>query len=327
MLRIHFTSDDLTNVRIARRPDPLWEIVCSVSRLQTRDGAVLFDPWRRAAATLVRRDGAAREAVAALRSLVPYAGYFPDFLTPPAEDPSEDLHSGIDQVLTTPRPRLRQELTLLATGGAHPWTGAELARGDVTALRALRGYLCTYHREFIAPMSNRIGAATAADMSLRTRALMDGGTRAMLNTLRPMATWEPPVLTVDYPVARDLYLNGRGLLLVPSYFCWRRPVALADDRLRPVLVYPVDNPFSLPSAHQVPLSRLLGSTRAALLHEAAVRVCPTTSELSAATGMSLSTVSEQLAVLRDGGLLVSRRDGKHVLHAATPLGCRLLGCP
>ncbi|MGW2084234.1 hypothetical protein [Streptomyces sp. NPDC001880] len=94
MLRIHFTGRDLENVRIARRPDPLWEIVCSLCRLQNREGALAFDPWRQAAGGLLRRGGAARDAASALRSLVPRAAYFPDFLTPPVEGGPDELATG-----------------------------------------------------------------------------------------------------------------------------------------------------------------------------------------------------------------------------------------
>ncbi|MGW0561714.1 hypothetical protein ACWDZ4_14150 [Streptomyces sp. NPDC003016] len=44
-----------------------------------------------------------------------------------------------------------------------------------------------------------------------------------------MVVWRPPVLEVDHPVGRDLQLEGRGLLLIPSYFCWRRPITLIDE--------------------------------------------------------------------------------------------------
>lgn len=323
MLRIHFTGADLENVRLARRPDLLWEIVCSVCRLQTREEPLAFGPWRRVAGTLLRQGGTALKSASALRSLVPNAAYFPDFLTPPSENAVDDLRVGVDRVLTTPRRRLRQEMTLLSASGARPWAGAALARGDVPALTALGRHLRTYYEQFLAPVWGRVGAATAADLALRTRALVDGGNHALLNSLRPMAVWESPVLTVDYPVDRDLYLGGRGLLLVPSYFCARRPVALADDGLRPVLVTPVDRACSWPTASPRTLSRLLGSTRAALLYEAAVRES-TTSELAEATGASLPSASQQLAALRDGGLVVSRRDGKCVRHTATPLGRQLL---
>ncbi|MFE6104870.1 DUF5937 family protein [Streptomyces laurentii] len=326
MLRIHFTSDDLATVRIARSPDPLWEIVCSLFRLQAREGALAFDPWRRTVGELVRRSATARGAASALHSLVPRAAYFPDFLTPPVEGGPADLQTGIDRVLATPRRRLRQELALLSEGGGQPWAGAELARGDVPTLTALGANLRTYYAEFIAPLWGRISAATAADLALRTRAVVDGGTQALLNSLRPMMTWESPVLAADYPVERDLHLQGRGLLLVPSYFCWRRPITLADDDLQPVLIYPVDRTRA-PDASLPSLRRLLGSTRAALLHEAASLACATTSELADATGVSLPSVSQQLAVLRESGLVASRRDGKRVIHATTPLGCRLLGRP
>ncbi|MEV8312170.1 hypothetical protein AB0P36_33920 [Streptomyces flavidovirens] len=85
MLRIHFTGQDLENIRIARSPDPLWEIVCSICRLQTKEGPLAFDPWRRVVRARIRRGGAPRWAAQALRTLVPYATYIPDFLTPPVE--------------------------------------------------------------------------------------------------------------------------------------------------------------------------------------------------------------------------------------------------
>ncbi|CAM5330646.1 ArsR family transcriptional regulator OS=Streptomyces alboniger OX=132473 GN=CP975_34895 PE=4 SV=1 [Streptomyces alboniger] len=324
VLRIHFTGRDLASICLAQRPDPLWEIVCSLCRLQTREGAVTFGPWRTAARDRARRSEPVRAAVTALRTLVPRAAYFPDFLTPSVGNKPCDLASGIDRVLMTPRHRLRHELSLLAAGGGKPQSGTELARGDITALTELGDNLRTYHQQLIAPLWNRIGAAVAADTALRTRALADGGIRALFGSLRPMAVWEPPVLTVDYPIDRDLFLYGRGLLLVPSYFCWKRPITLAEDHLQPVLIYPVAKPPASSVASRASLTRLLGSARAALLHGLAARACASTSEVADATGLSLPSVSQQLAILRDGGLVASRRDGKRVLHAVTPLGRRVL---
>lgn len=46
----------------------------------------------------------------------------------------------------------------------------------------------------------------------------------------------PPVLEVSYSkraADRYLYLNGRGLTLVPSYFNWGDSVAMADSDCRP----------------------------------------------------------------------------------------------
>lgn len=326
MLRIHFTGPDLENIRLARGPDPLWEIVCSICRLQTREGALAFDPWRREVRARLGRDGAARRVAAALRSLVPYAAYFPDFLTPPVEGDGVGLRDGIERVLATPRRQLHREIALLAASGGRPAAGAALARGDVSALKQLGSGLRAYDEAFLAPARSRIGTAVGADLAWRTRALVTGGTRALLATFRPMAVWRPPVLEVDYPVGRDLHLEGRGLLLVPSYFCWRRPITLVDASLRPVLVYPADKTvLPAPATDFAALTGLVGTTRAALLHEAAARECGTTSELAVAVGVSLPTASQQLAVLREAGLLTTRRVGRHVLHAVTVLGLRLLG--
>lgn len=52
------------------------------------------------------------------------------------------------------------------------------------------------------------------------------------------AGWRSSVLTARYPVDWDLYLNGRGLALVPSAFCWQYPITLIDPELPPALVYP-----------------------------------------------------------------------------------------
>jgi DNA-binding transcriptional ArsR family regulator len=326
LLRIHFTGQDLENIRVARSPDPLWEIVCSVCRLQNQEGRLAFGPWRREVHGRIRRGGAPRRAATALRSVVPFATYIPDFLTPPIEGESVGLEDGIDRVLATPRRQLRQELELLTASGGNPFAGAALARGDTEALTLLGGILRTYHESFIAPVWDRIDAVVSADVARRSRALVTGGTRALLDTFRPMAVWQPPVLEVDYPVERDLHLEGRGLLFVPSYFCWRRPITLVDATLRPVLVYPADKTV-VPASAAGPaeLARLLGPTRAALLYEAAAFDCSTTSELAVTVGVSLPSASQQLTVLREAGLLASRREGKYVLHTTTPLGRRLLG--
>ncbi|MFD4365324.1 hypothetical protein [Streptomyces anulatus] len=123
---------------------------------------------------------------------MPYATYFPDFLTPPVESGSISVAAGIDRVLSTPRRQLRSEMALLAASGEKPFAGAALALGDVEALRLLGDGLRTYHEAFLAPAWDRIGSAAGADVSWRSRALVTGGTRALLDTFRPMAVWLRP---------------------------------------------------------------------------------------------------------------------------------------
>ncbi|RDG34190.1 ArsR/SmtB family transcription factor [Streptomyces corynorhini] len=332
MLRIHFTGRDVETLRIADRPDPLWEIVCSLCRLQDRWGRIAFEQWRRETVGRLLPGEAVWHAVRGLYDLVPgRSTYFPDFLTPPVVPGLNGLHAGIDRVLSTPRDRLHTEIGLLTTSTKTvPAAAGQLARGDTAALKRLGDDLLTYHDTFVAPLWPRIETAVAMDVARRTRALVTGGTRGLLETFRPVITWRSPVLWADYPVDRDMYLEGRGLLLVPSYFCWRRPITVVDQDLQPVLVYPVDK-LLVPAAGTGPaapasgLAKLLGPTRAALLHETAARDCVSTSALAGLALVSLPSVSQQLAILRDAGLVASRRDGKYVRHSVTPLGRRLLG--
>ncbi|WP_349307867.1 MULTISPECIES: helix-turn-helix transcriptional regulator [unclassified Streptomyces] len=259
-----------------------------------------------------------------LQLLIPATGYIPDFLTPP--DTGTDLYAGLDQVRGTPRGRVVRELTLLAESRSVPKGTAALGRPGADGLASLTGALTTYHRALVQPFWTGIRTAVDNDVGRRARTLLEGGTQALLDGLRPLARWNSPVLEVDYPVDRDLHLEGRGLQLVPSYFCWGRPTALADPHLDPVLVYPVAKvPFDGAGVTESGLVRLLGRTRAAVLAEVANRNTRTTSEVAQAVGVTLPSVSYQIGVLRDGGLVASRRDGKYVLHSATPLGLRLLG--
>lgn len=263
-----------------------------------------------------------------LCSLVPFSPYFPDFLTPTGEGRGFGLDESVDRVLSTPRRRIAREIGLLTASGGSPCTGKALARGEREALHLLGTALREYHASFVAPVGQEMEGAVRADVDWRSRAMREGGIEAMWATFGPMARWQSPALEVGYPVDRDLHLDGRGLLLVPSYFCWRRPVTLVDTSLQPVLVYPVEKPLpAVSAAGPAELSGLIGPTRAALLRQAASLAWYSTSEMASATGISLSSASQQLAVLRRTGLLTSRRDGKHVLHSATPLGRRLLGDP
>nr|WP_119290667.1 winged helix-turn-helix domain-containing protein [Streptomyces sp. YIM 130001] len=315
MMRIHFTAEDLARTQVADGADPLWETVLSLHSLQERRP----DP-----VLAGRRPASLARPLSMLLPLVPPRGYFPDFLTPGAG--SAGLDAGLDAVLSTPRTRLRSELTTLTGRDSPvPWTRS-LADGGAPALRRLTGSLREYHDAALGPHWTRIVRRTAADRALRLHALWQGGSEAMLRTYGPSMRWRPPVLEVDYPVDRDLHLDGRGLLLVPSYFC-RGPVALANPELPPVLVYPAstdgqvtDSDLRLPLTPC--LARLIGHTRAAVL-ESLSSDC-TTTELAQRAGVALSTASEHAAVLRSAGLVSSVRERNVVRHTLTPLGSALL---
>ncbi|WP_069766702.1 helix-turn-helix transcriptional regulator [Streptomyces sp. LUP47B] len=323
MLRIHFTDADLARVHVASRPDPLWEIFFSLIRFQRRRGLWSYAAWHRTTRAALHGEGLAPAVRNVLLPLYPVGTYFPDFLTP--GEASEGLEAGLDAILGVPRRRVLRELSILDQVSGAPAWARQLA--DDEARREFVRTIRTYHDVAILPHSDHIQAHVDADRSLRARALLDGGTDGLLAGLGPYMRWRRPTLEVDYAEDRDLYLQGRGLTLVPSYFCWGGPVSLADSGLPPVLAYPLRHaaPRTDDADAQdcrAPLAALLGGTRAVILQATATGA--TTSELARAAGVSVASATRHTTVLRDAGLLVSHRHGQAVLHALTPTGAALL---
>jgi DNA-binding transcriptional ArsR family regulator len=306
---------DLSKVRMATRPDALWETTLSFHRLRDRRGSTVFGKWR--TATRPRLNGEVR----LLATVIPPRGYFPDFLTP-SQQSSEPygIDAGIEALRDTPLRRIRAELALL---GAERREAGRTSDGCTESLGRLIGALRSYHRAAIEPYWPHIQASVEADRAVRGRALLDGGAEELLASLPPMIRWRAPVLEADYPVDRELHLDGRGLLLQPSYFCRVTPVVYRDPQLPPVLVYPVTHSRAPVFAEQGPwLGRLLGNTRSTVLR--AIGNGCTTSELARRAGVSLASASQHACVLREAGLIHTLRHGSSVLHTLTPLGGSLL---
>ncbi|MFH8480870.1 ArsR/SmtB family transcription factor [Streptomyces sp. NPDC018055] len=332
MLRIHVSRLDLSRVRMATRPDAMWETILSFHRLRDRRASTVFGKWR--TETRARLNGEAQ----LLSAVVPPRGYFPDFLTPSQEGAEPfGLDVGMEALRDTPADRIRRELDLMAAGRRRGGRGpggpgagritaalpAALSEGRAEPLARLIGALRSYHDAAVEPYWPHIRASVEADRAVRGRALLDGGADGLLATLPPMIRWRAPVLEVDYPVDRDLYLDGRGLLLQPSFFCRSTPVVYRDPSLPPVLVYPVTHTGAPEFAEPGPwLGRLVGHTRSAVLQSIG-NGC-TTSELARRAGVSLASASQHASVLREAGLVLTLRHGSSVLHTLTPLGGSLL---
>jgi DNA-binding transcriptional ArsR family regulator len=315
VLRVTFTDRDLARVRVAKAADPLWEITNSLHRLQTRSGRWAFAQWHRRTCDELVTSGFGRTVRSMLVPLLPRAAYFPDFLTP--WQASDGLEAGLDAILDIPRTRVTREIQQLARMRRAPTWIHRVADGDMRqeVVDALR----TYHQRVISPDDTAIRAAVDGDRAMRARAILEGGTEGLLESFRPTMRWRPPVLEVDYPFARDIALTGDGLLLVPSYFCWRYPVALADPDLPPVLIYPLlpGDPVCGGSA-----ATLMGSTRANVLR--ATTSGMTTGDIARMVGITDQTVSHHLNALRGSRLVTTLRNGSTVLHVRTPLGAAVL---
>lgn len=323
VLRIRFTFDDICNTRVVSGPDPLWEIVGSMHRLQTTQGHDQHSEWHRQ----LRRDLARERLGPAVREtllpLMPRAAYFPDFLTPPAVT---DIGAGVERILHTPTTRLRHELKRLELPpSVQPWAD-DLAAGRAEAVKRLGAVLHRWFEVALAPQWEAVDAAVAAERSVRAAKVLNGGAGHILDDLGPTVSWDAPILSISgYPTDRELDLNGRGLTLIPAYFVWRTPITLADPDLQPMLVYPALRDATPEPPRDRDLAPLLGRSRLAVLRLTAPGA--TTSELARRAGISPATASQHATVLRNAGLIASRRHGNLMLHTLTDLGARLLADP
>ncbi|MFJ4095407.1 ArsR/SmtB family transcription factor [Kitasatospora sp. NPDC089913] len=328
MLRIRFTHDDLTRVRIARAPDPLTETVLSLSLVQARDvGGVALEGWR----SMTRKR--LRPELRVLFELATAAGV--------TEAPEAFLHAGtgsltdsLEQTWSLPRQLWAADLAALEyLRPTVPRWVRELHRGDREWRGLVRRRLREYHAFAVAPYWSQLLAANHTERAARAMAAVDTGLDGLLGTLHPDVRWESPVLSVPCPVDADLNLRGAGILLVPTFF-WPEPLVLTDNRGpdHPVVLhYPLARDLATyrtvwaAAASAEPegaLVALLGATRARTLR--AVADPAGTAELARRTGTSPATASHHASVLRSAGLLTTERSGPGVRHVLTPLGQALL---
>jgi predicted transcriptional regulator len=240
------------------------------------------------------------------------------------------LEPGLRAIATTSPDRLRVDLRRLAERSAAPRWSRPLADGDQYLLRQLTSGIRRYHKRAIGPFWTAIRRQVDADLARRSPAYLTTGFGGLVARLHPEMCWRSPTLEVGIGrIEADVELSGRGLRIIPSYFCWQHPIVLRDSRLRPVLVYPIaQSPLSAAETPDLAagLTALMGRTRTAVLQTVARGACSTTT-LAERAGISRASASEHARVLHQAGLIITRRNGLAVEHTITPTGLSLLGAP
>jgi DNA-binding transcriptional ArsR family regulator len=318
MLRIHFDSEDLARTTVAPSADVLWEILLGLHAIQERNEEIALDGWRRR----VRPNIPA--SFRPLLEIAPPHGYSADFITPTRG--TGDLDEGIDQILGTTRKELARDFTEFGRQGGRPFISRSLDARD--AVRRVAHDIRRFFSVAIAPYWKQISRDVEAERTRLVQTLADHGVERLLGSLHPYARWEYPVLHVDHYVDQDLHLEGRGLVLVPSFFCRHHPITLRDPEMPPLVVFPIarrtwlGKPDLDESDRSEPLEGLLGRTRTTVL-KTSMTGC-STSDIARAAGISPASVSHHTKVLREAGLITTRRDGYSVCHEITDLGLSLL---
>ncbi|WP_409465280.1 winged helix-turn-helix domain-containing protein [Amycolatopsis sp. GA6-003] len=300
-LRIHFTDDDFGRTRRRTGPDPLWELVLSLTALQSRRPAGGPRVWSARARKQLRREGllphprpvpALELRTRAVKALPPggqsgagEAAVRRTGALRPADRRREIGPVAGDGVVHVEKTKLRAGLqTFFVHGTAPSWAG-ELAE------RAL------------------LGAVPASYPAARAAVRPSAGDERVA----PIR-WERPETSGEPSADRSVYFGG--LLVIPAYFRVVEP----DPATGPPP--PVVLARRALEAAPDPLPDLLGSTRARALH--ALAVPRSTAELAGEIGVTPDAAGKHAGVLRRAGLVESRRDGNTVRHAVTATGQALL---
>lgn len=325
MLRIHFTSEDLTRIRVAATIGAAAEAYYSLELLRENRDLPHFRPWRSAVRNRMGAD------TRPLTSLLPVRGPGVDLLALMGDVPC--LDHAVDNLLHAPVSRLRRELTGLDFRPGHlPWA-RRLSEGDREARRELADAVRACHRLTVEPYWHQGRSELVALTSRYANLVLEGGTDLLLRSLcPPLVRWRPPVLEAPYPRRVEVHLRGRGLVITPTVFSppcvsllWdpldtAQPPRLTVPALRgPLTGSGPAEPGRTPGRN---LESLLGRTRAAALRVTADG--STTTELARRLGVSGAAASQHATVLRNAELITTTRRGGSVRHLITPLGLALL---
>jgi DNA-binding transcriptional ArsR family regulator len=318
---LRFGPEDLLRCRFAL--SPLWETVAAVRTLAEpwRHGYHL--PWlRRVEPELPRLE------LAPLLALQPRVGFTPDFLTPPPDGPLVEIEQELARVRATPTEEVARELARSLNerpAEDRPAAGLALLEDPAAARDLLADLLERCWEVLLRPSWPRLRDLLDADIAFQARRLAEGGLERLFTDLHREVSWQGGSLRVDSQSEERRELCGEGLVLMPSAFTWPKVVLMLDPPWQPTLIYPARGIGGLwqapPEGSPAALARLLGRTRAKLL--LALAEPASTAALARRYGLSPASVSEHLAVLRDAGLVASRRDRRQVLYERTPLGIAL----
>jgi biotin operon repressor len=299
---------------------PLFELAQSLRALVQPSRATLHLPWIED----LRGKLGGIDLLPAIE-LVPPRGYAPDFIAPPPSTPLASIQDELDLVRRTSPARVRKEIGIRFSGKRVPAAVQPLLDHPRRELHRLCDTFAAYWQRAIEPHWPRIEALLRADIEHHGRRLAAGGADALFRDLHHGVAWHGNELRVQGTWTQRVVPGGQGLLLVPSAFAWQRPMTVTDPPWQPTVVYPARGVATLwerPPTSPEALSALLGRTRANLL--TTLDAPRSTTELARRLGISAGGVSQHLGVLRAGGLVTARREGRSVLYVRTPLADALV---
>ena len=235
------------------------------------------------------------------------------------------MEAGLEAIRATPARRVRAEVTLAYADTPASPLRRRFAAADPEVLDLFGGAVRTWFDAVLEPHWAELVSAYRQQVTSASQRLAQHGLAGLFAGLHPGIRWREPVLEIRTWWDGDLPGTGHGIILLPSPLAGPRPRVLVEQGYPILLVYPVVMPARGAPADDGALGRLLGVTRALVLRRLATDGGLTTTVLSRAVGISLSSASEHATALRTAGLVASEREGGAVRHHLTALGAELLG--
>lgn len=311
MFRFRFGIEDLAQLRFAI--SPLFEAVSSLIALRDPASAAAHLPWvERTRGQLADLD------LGAALTMSPPSGYLPDFMTPPPTTPVVTIEEELAIVRATPAEQVLHDVRVLLKGRKPPAVLQPFLDEPEAAVQHLADVLEAYWERAIAPDWPRVRALLQADIQYRARALTERGPAALFADINPGIAWHDGTLDVAIHFDQDVALDGRGLVLTPSAFSWRR-LLVVEPPHHPSVIYPARGIALLWQCGVCApdgLAKALGASRASLLMT--LDAPASTTDLAARLELSPGGISQHLSALREAGLVSGTRDGRTVLYARTP---------
>ncbi len=319
VIRVELQPAALGRVRLAY--SPMWELSQSLRVFLYDRASPGHSAWIRSVEP--RLD---RELVEFLGGLMPNPFWYPDFLSPQPGGRPRSLRQELAVIATMTPGDVRCGIAATSDGALAPDLERVLA-SDRAAVPTLVRALDAYWQQAVAPFWPRIRRVLAADLAFRADALAAHGLHETLNDLHPRVAFDGKILSLNLPRHEGNRRVGvDGLALLPCAFGWPEVLVVAAPPNPVTLAYPPRGVAALwEPDRRVPTDRpaaLMGRNRAAIL---ALLARPmNVSEVVEHTGLSAPAVSEHLSVLRDTGLVESRRSGRTVWSVRTRLGTEIL---
>ncbi|WP_173923070.1 DUF5937 family protein [Agromyces sp. Marseille-P2726] len=275
------------------------------------------------------RERVPRDAFELFAVIVRDRGYFPDFLTTTPTWELEPIHEAA-RLREVPDELMRVDLgkVLVRSTGARR-DAVQRMLDDLPRARAMiADAWLELWSALLDPVWAQLERILRADIAVRARRIASDGLASMVEGLHHTVGWHESALRVELALHSEvLDCRGSGVVLVPSVFGGLGCAVLTEPPAQPTMFYPAQGVTEQWATDAAALAEalavLLGGARADILltaHEER-----TTSRVATDAGIALSTASHHLTVLRDAGLIASRRDGARMLHLRTPLGEALVG--